>query len=244
MPPRGPPFRRPRSDVCRPPEHAGSPSGRAPDMPAWRAGPVPYDTAGRRDRWSKRASSCCASRRESRARHAGPTPAARRCRLCDKSSSYWPKRGPKRTSQRPHSSDGTHARVRKKSSGPPRLNLARWRSGTCAGKGLLTEAVLKSPIFHSEDSAIDRAAMLERLRAMQMGGHRLKECRGTAPVGAERIKCGQRAKFPIVGFAKTLPASRRCILVKRERKNSSMSSRRRPQSIIINGNPQESLMRS
>jgi hypothetical protein len=46
--------------------------------------------------------------------------------------------------------------------------LARRRPGSCAGKGLLTEAGLKSPIFDSEDSAIDGAVMLEKLSAMQM----------------------------------------------------------------------------
>ena len=65
--------------------------------------------------------------------------------------------------------------------------MAHKRPGSCAGKGLLTEAGLKSPIFYSEDFAIDGAAMLEKLSAMQMEGHRLKECRGTVPVGAERI---------------------------------------------------------
>ena len=44
------------------------------------------------------------------------------------------------------------------------------RPGSCAGKGLLTEAGLKSPIFYSEDFAIDGAAMLEKLTAIQMEG--------------------------------------------------------------------------
>jgi bifunctional non-homologous end joining protein LigD len=82
--------------------------------------------------------------------------------------------------------------------------LARRRPGSCAGKGLLTEAGLKSPIFYSEDSAIDGAAMLEKLSAMQMEGIVSKNVE--APYRSERngswlrIKCGQRAKFPIVGF--------------------------------------------
>ena len=45
-------------------------------------------------------------------------------------------------------------------------DLAHKRPGSCAGKGLLTEAGLKSPIFYSEDFAIDGAAMLEKLSAM------------------------------------------------------------------------------
>jgi hypothetical protein len=45
--------------------------------------------------------------------------------------------------------------------------LAHKRPGCCAAKGLLTEAAgLKSPIFYSEDFAIDGAAMLEKLSAM------------------------------------------------------------------------------
>ena len=58
--------------------------------------------------------------------------------------------------------------------------MAHKRPGSCAGKGLLTEAGLKSPIFYSEDSAIDGAAMLEKLSTMQMEGI-------VVPVGAERI---------------------------------------------------------
>ena len=46
------------------------------------------------------------------------------------------------------------------------LQLAHKRPGCCAGKGLLTEAGLKSPIFYREDFAIDGAAMLEKLSAM------------------------------------------------------------------------------
>ena len=52
-----------------------------------------------------------------------------------------------------------------RSEGP---EMARKRPGSRAGKGLLTEAGLKSPIFDSEDSAIDGAVMLEKLSAMQM----------------------------------------------------------------------------
>jgi len=65
--------------------------------------------------------------------------------------------------------------------------LAHKRPRCCAGKGLLTEAGLKSPIFYSEDFAIDGAAMLEKLSAMQMESHRLKECLSTVPIGVERI---------------------------------------------------------
>jgi hypothetical protein len=44
--------------------------------------------------------------------------------------------------------------------------MAHKRPGSCAGKGLLTEAGLKSPIFYGEDFAIDGAAMLEKFSAM------------------------------------------------------------------------------
>jgi bifunctional non-homologous end joining protein LigD len=69
---------------------------------------------------------------------------------------------------------------------------------------LFDETGLKSPIFYSEDFAIDGAAMPKKLCACS-GRHRLKECRGTVPVGAKawlKIKCVQRAKFPIVGVVK------------------------------------------
>ena len=49
--------------------------------------------------------------------------------------------------------------------------VAYKRPGSCAGKGLLTEAGLKSPIFYSEDFAIDGAARLAKLSAMQMDGN-------------------------------------------------------------------------
>ena len=45
--------------------------------------------------------------------------------------------------------------------------LAHKRPASRAGKGLLTEAGLK---FYSEDYAIDGAATLEKLSAMQMEG--------------------------------------------------------------------------
>ena len=48
--------------------------------------------------------------------------------------------------------------------------MAHKRPGSCAGKGLLTEAGLKSPIFYREDCAFDGAATLEKLGAMQMEG--------------------------------------------------------------------------
>ena len=44
--------------------------------------------------------------------------------------------------------------------------MARNRPGSRAGKGPLTEAGLNSPIFYSEDFAIDGAAMLQKLSAM------------------------------------------------------------------------------
>ena len=48
--------------------------------------------------------------------------------------------------------------------------MARRRPGSCAGKSLLTEVGLKSPIFYCEDFAIDGGAMLEKLSAMYMEG--------------------------------------------------------------------------
>jgi hypothetical protein len=48
--------------------------------------------------------------------------------------------------------------------------VAHKRPDSCAGKGLLTQTGLKSPIFYSEDFAIDGAAMLEKLGAVQMEG--------------------------------------------------------------------------
>jgi bifunctional non-homologous end joining protein LigD len=84
--------------------------------------------------------------------------------------------------------------------------LARRRPGGCAGRGLLTEAGPKSPIFYSEDSAIDGAAMLKKLSAMQMEGIVSKNVEAPYRSGRNeswlKIKCGQRAKFPIVGFVK------------------------------------------
>jgi ATP-dependent DNA ligase len=84
--------------------------------------------------------------------------------------------------------------------------LARRRLGSCAGKGPLTEAGLKSPIFYSEDFAIDGAAMLEKLSAMQMEGIVSKNVEAPYPSGRNeswlKIKCGQQGKFPIVGFVK------------------------------------------
>ena len=84
--------------------------------------------------------------------------------------------------------------------------MARRRPGSCAGKGLLTEAGLKSPIFYSEDSAIDGAATLEKLSAMQMEGIVSMNVEAPHQPGRNeawlKIKCVQRAKFPIVGFVK------------------------------------------
>ena len=84
--------------------------------------------------------------------------------------------------------------------------MAHKRPGSCAGKGLLTEAGLKSPIFYSEDFAIDGAATLEKLSAMQMDGNVSKNVEAPHRSGRNeswlKIKCVQRAKFPIVGFVK------------------------------------------
>src|SRR5215510_4381531 len=118
---------------------------------------------------------------------------------------------------------------------------ARKRPGSCAGKGLLTEAGLKSPIFYSEDFAFDGAATLEKLGAMQMGGIVSKNVEAPYQQGRNeswlKIKCVQRAKFPIVGFVKG-PAGVAALHVAK-RGTSSMSNRHRLQSKIINGNRQE-----
>jgi bifunctional non-homologous end joining protein LigD len=122
--------------------------------------------------------------------------------------------------------------------------LARKRPGSRAGKGLLTEAGLKSSIFYSEDFAIDRAAMFEKLSAMQMEGIVSKNVEAPYPSGRNeswlKIKCVQRAKFPIVGFVKDPAGVAALHLAKREGKDIvyvgkvGISFNR-----IINGNPQE-----
>ena len=84
--------------------------------------------------------------------------------------------------------------------------MAHKRPGSCAGKGLLTEAGLKSPIFYSEDFAIDGAATLEKLSVVQMEGIVSKNVEAPHRSGRNeswlKIKWVQRAKFPIVGFVK------------------------------------------
>ena len=84
--------------------------------------------------------------------------------------------------------------------------LARKRPGSRAGKGLLTEAGLKSPIFYSKDIAIDGAAILEKLSAMQMEGIVSKNVEAPYRSGRNeswlKINSVQGAKFPIVGFVK------------------------------------------
>ena len=121
--------------------------------------------------------------------------------------------------------------------------VAHKRPGSCAGKGLLTEAGLKSPIFYSEDFAFDGAATLEKLGAMQMEGIVSKNVEAPYQPGRNeswlKIKCVQRAKFPIVGFVKGPAGVAALHVAKRERKDSSMSSRHRLQSKTINGNRQE-----
>jgi len=76
--------------------------------------------------------------------------------------------------------------------------IAHKRSGSCAGKGLPTEAGLKSPIFYSEDFAIDGAATLEKLSAMQMEGIVSKNVEAPYQPGRNeswlKIKCVQRGQ--------------------------------------------------
>jgi bifunctional non-homologous end joining protein LigD len=83
----------------------------------------------------------------------------------------------------------------------------RWHARGLAvtpGKGLLTEAGLKSPIFYSEDFAIDGAAMLEKLSAMQMEGIVSKNVEAPYRSGRNeswlKINCVQRTKFPIAAL--------------------------------------------
>ena len=65
--------------------------------------------------------------------------------------------------------------------------------------------------------------MVEKLSAMQMEGICLKECRGTAPVGAERILVEDQeraaAKFPIVSFVKDPAGVAALHIAKREGKD-------------------------
>jgi len=86
-----------------------------------------------------------------------------------------------------------------------RGDSSRKRPSNCAGKSLLIEAGLKPPILQRGFCDRRRGDAREAQRNAD-GRHRRKECRGTVPVGAERIlvedKCGGRAKFPIVGFVK------------------------------------------
>src|SRR5215470_1103717 len=101
--------------------------------------------------------------------------------------------------------------------------MARKRPGSRAGKGLLTEAGLKSPIFYSNDFAIDGAAMLEKLSAMQMEGIVSKNVEAPYRSGRNeswsKIKCVQRAKFLIVGFVKGPAGVAALHLAKREGKD-------------------------
>jgi len=123
--------------------------------------------------------------------------------------------------------------------------VAHKRPGSCAGRGLLTEAGLKAPIFYSEDFAIDGAATLEKLSAMQMEGIVSKNVEAPYRSGRNeswlKIKCVQRAKFPIVGFVKDPAGLAALHLAKREWKDFVYvgKSRHGLQSKIINGNPQE-----
>jgi len=87
---------------------------------------------------------------------------------------------------------------------------------------LFEETGLKSPIFYSEDFAIDGAAMSEKLCAMQWKASS-QECRGIVPLGRNeawlKIKCLSRAKFPIIGFVKDPAGVAALPLAKRERKD-------------------------
>src|SRR6516165_11544888 len=89
------------------------------------------------------------------------------------------------------------------------------------------------------------AAMLEKLSAMQMEGIVSKNVEAPYRSGRNeswlKIKCVQRAKFPIVGFVKDPAGLAALHLAKREWKDFVYvgKSRHGLQSKIINGNPQE-----
>jgi bifunctional non-homologous end joining protein LigD len=85
------------------------------------------------------------------------------------------------------------------------------------------ETGLKSPIFYSEDFAIDGAAMPEKLCALQWKASSQRMSRRPYRLGRNeawlKIKCLQRAKFPIVGFVKDPAGVAALPLAKRERKD-------------------------
>ena len=85
--------------------------------------------------------------------------------------------------------------------------------------------------------------MQENLSAMQTEGIVSKNVEAPHRSGRNeswlKIKCVQRAKFPIVGFVKDPAGLAALHLAKREGKDFVYSSRHRLQSKIINGNPQE-----
>jgi bifunctional non-homologous end joining protein LigD len=87
--------------------------------------------------------------------------------------------------------------------------------------------------------------MVEKLSAMQMEGIVSKNVEAPYRSGRNeswlKIKCVQRAKFPIVGFVKDPAGLAALHLAKREWKDFVYvgKSRHGLQSKIINGNPQE-----
>jgi len=84
------------------------------------------------------------------------------------------------------------------------------------------ETGLKSPIFYSEDFAIDGAAMPEKLCATQWKASS-KNVEAPYRLGRNeawlKIKCLSRAKFPIVGFVKDPAGVAALPLAKRVRKD-------------------------
>jgi hypothetical protein len=113
--------------------------------------------------------------------------------------------------------------------------LAHKRPASRAGKGLLTEAGLKSPIFYSKDIAIDGAAILEKLSAMQMEGIVSKNVEVAVPVGAERILVEDQLRaggqVSDCRLCEGPAASRRCISPSWRGRTSSMSAKSAPASI-------------
>jgi bifunctional non-homologous end joining protein LigD len=97
--------------------------------------------------------------------------------------------------------------------------LAHKRPGSCAGKGLLTEAGLKSPIFYSEDFAIDGAAMLEKLSTNADGRHLSQRMSRHRTGRAERILVEYQERAAVVGFVKDPAGVAALHVAKREGKD-------------------------
>ena len=117
--------------------------------------------------------------------------------------------------------------------------------GSWHARGLVVAPARVCLLRPSEDYAIEGAAMLEKLSAMQMEGIVSKNVEAPYRSGRNeswlKIKCVQRAKFPIVGFVKDPAGLAALHLAKREWKDFVYvgKSRHGLQSKIINGNPQE-----